>query len=158
MERKKRIPKRRFREFLEAGEWKETPLSSFATFKKGVGYTKEDLQRKGTPIILYGRLYTNYESVIESVDDYVNPIARSLYSTGHEIIVPASGETAEDIAVASAVRTPGFILGGDLNVIYPNEKAASTISRRRSWPITATGSREAVFPRSIHGAFSRRKP
>ena len=119
---KKRIPKRRFKEFFEAGEWEETPLSSFATFKKGVGYTKEDLQREGIPIILYGRLYTDYESVIESVDDYVNPIARSLYSTGHEIIVPASGETAEDIAVASAVRTPGIILGGDLNVIYPKDE------------------------------------
>ena len=119
---KKRIPKRRFKEFFEAGEWEETPLSSFATFKKGVGYTKEDLQREGIPIILYGRLYTDYESVIESVDDYVNPIARSLYSTGHEIIVPASGETAEDIAVASAVRTPGIILGGDLNVIYEQQR------------------------------------
>ena len=43
----------------------------------------------------------------------------SLLSKGNEVIVPASGETAEDIAVASSVRRSGIILGGDLNVITP---------------------------------------
>lgn len=36
------------------------------------------------------------------------------------MIVPASGETAEDIAVASSVRRSGIILGGDLNVVTPD--------------------------------------
>ena len=34
-------------------------------------------------------------------------------------MVPASGETAEDIAIASALLQPGVLIGGDLNVIRP---------------------------------------
>ena len=40
---------------------------------------------------------------------------------GGEVIVPASGETAEDIARAATVDKSGVILGGDLNVVSPNE-------------------------------------
>lgn len=46
----------------------------------------------------------------------------SLLSKGNEVIVPASGETAEDIAVASSVRRSGIIFGGDLNVVTPVSK------------------------------------
>lgn len=35
------------------------------------------------------------------------------------MIIPASGETAEDIARASAVTKSGVLLGGDLNVVRP---------------------------------------
>ncbi len=35
------------------------------------------------------------------------------------MVVPASGETAEDIAIASSVRRSGIIFGGDLNVVVP---------------------------------------
>ena len=42
-----------------------------------------------------------------------------MYSTGHEVIVPASGETAEDISRASFVAKSGILLGGDLNIITP---------------------------------------
>ena len=38
-----------------------------------------------------------------------------------EVVVPASGETTEDIARASAIERGGIIIGGDLNVIYPNK-------------------------------------
>ncbi len=54
------------------------------------------------------------------------PQSGSVYSTGEEVIVPASGETAEDIARATAVAKSGFLLGGDLNIIYPN-KDISTV-------------------------------
>ena len=33
--------------------------------------------------------------------------------------MPASGETAEDISIASVVVKPGILLGGDLNVVSP---------------------------------------
>ena len=42
-------------------------------------------------------------------------------SEGNEVIVPASGETAEDIARASAVVKSGIIIGGDLNILRPFE-------------------------------------
>ncbi len=71
---------------------------------------------------MYGRLYTNYSSAIETVDTYAKPLIGSVYSKGGEVIVPASGETAEDIARASAVISKGFLLGGDLNIINPNSE------------------------------------
>jgi type I restriction enzyme, S subunit len=76
----------------------------------------------GSPIILYGRLYTKYEIAITDVDTFVVQKSGSIITKGGEVIVPASGETAEDIAIASVVERPGLILGGDLNVIYPNER------------------------------------
>jgi type I restriction enzyme S subunit len=79
------------------------------------------LKEEGTPIILYGRLYTKYETSIREVDTFVTPKEGSVYSRGGEVIVPASGETAEDISRASTVENAGIILGGDLNVIKPND-------------------------------------
>ena len=94
-------------------------MGDLASFSKGYGYSKSDLMESGTPIILYGRLYTNYETVISDVDTYVNEKKGSVYSRGGEIIVPASGETAEDISVASVVEKQGVLLGGDLNIVNP---------------------------------------
>ena len=41
-------------------------------------------------------------------------------ATFSKVIVPASGETAEDISRASVVKNQGIIIGGDLNVIKAN--------------------------------------
>ncbi|MCC6116296.1 restriction endonuclease subunit S [Lactiplantibacillus plantarum] len=43
----------------------------------------------------------------------------SVFSECNDVIVPASGETAEDIARASHVCISGAVLGGDLNIIKP---------------------------------------
>jgi len=95
-------------------------LGEVADFSKGNGYSKSDLITEGTPIILYGRLYTNYETVIENIDTYAKMKEKSVISQGDEVIVPSSGETAEDISRASVVLKPGIILGGDLNIVKPN--------------------------------------
>uniref|UniRef100_UPI00359C45B0 restriction endonuclease subunit S n=1 Tax=Bifidobacterium adolescentis TaxID=1680 RepID=UPI00359C45B0 len=100
-----------------APAWEQRKLGELCSFSKGCGYSKNDLRDQGTPIILYGRLYTNYETQIHSVDTFVKPLENSVYSEGGEVIIPASGETAEDISIASVVEKPGIILGGDLNVI-----------------------------------------
>ena len=99
--------------------WEQRKLGEIAVFSKGVGYSKNDLCEEGTPIILYGRLYTKYETCIFDVDTFVKEKAGSVYSKGGEVIVPASGETAEDISIASVVVKPGILLGGDLNIVSP---------------------------------------
>ena len=99
--------------------WEQRKLDEIANFSKGVGYSKNDLCEEGTPIILYGRLYTKYETSIFDVDTFVKGKAGSVYSKGGEVIVPASGETAEDISIASVVVKPGILLGGDLNIVSP---------------------------------------
>ncbi|EFU73393.1 restriction endonuclease subunit S [Enterococcus italicus] len=112
-----RTPSVRFKGYED--EWEERKLGELASFSKGNGYTKNDLVEFGDPIILYGRLYTKYETVIEKVDTFVNKKDNSIISEGSEVIVPASGESSEDISRASVVGKSGLILGGDLNIIKP---------------------------------------
>ena len=111
------MPEIRFKGFTDP--WEQRKLAEIANFSKGVGYSKNDLCEEGTPIILYGRLYTKYETSIFDVDTFVKENAGSVYSKGGEVIVPASGETAEDISIASVVVKPGILLGGDLNIVSP---------------------------------------
>ena len=113
-------PEIRFEGFTDP--WEQRKLGELCTFSKGHGYSKADIRDAGTPLILYGRLYTQYESRIEEVDTFAVEQDGSILSRGNEVIVPASGETAEDIAVASSVRRSGIILGGDLNVVTPTSK------------------------------------
>nr|WP_233611016.1 restriction endonuclease subunit S [Lactococcus sp. S64] len=100
-------------------------LDSLATFSKGSGYSKRDLVEEGSPIILYGRLYTKYETLIKDVDTFVVPKGNSTISEGNEVIVPASGETSEDISRAAVVDKSGILMGGDLNIIKPKSNLNS---------------------------------
>ena len=120
MTEKQNTPEIRFEGFTDP--WEQRKLGELCTFSKGHGYSKADIRDAGTPLILYGRLYTQYESRIEEVDTFAVEQDGSILSRGNEVIVPASGETAEDIAVASSVRRSGIILGGDLNVVTPTSK------------------------------------
>lgn len=114
------VPEIRFEGFTDP--WEQRKLGELCTISKGHGYSKADIRDAGTPLILYGRLYTQYESRIENVNTFAVEQEGSLLSKGNEVIVPASGETAEDIAVASSVRSSGIIFGGDLNVVTPVSK------------------------------------
>lgn len=120
MAEKRNTPEIRFEGFTDP--WEQRKLGELCTISKGHGYNKADIRDAGTPLILYGRLYTQYESRIENVDTFAVEQEGSLLSKGNEVIVPASGETAEDIAVASSVRRSGIIFGGDLNVVTPVSK------------------------------------
>lgn len=115
----KRVPEIRFAGFTD--DWEQRKLSDIGVFSKGRGYSKSDLVDDGTPIILYGRLYTKYETAINDVDTFVELKEGSVFSNGGEVIIPASGETSEDIARAATVENKGVLLGGDLNIITPNE-------------------------------------
>ena len=117
MQDNEKKPALRFKDFTDP--WEQRKLGEIAVFSKGVGYSKNDLCEEGTPIILYGRLYTKYETCIFDVDTFAKEKAGSVYSKGGEVIVPASGETAEDISIASVVVKPGILLGGDLNIVSP---------------------------------------
>ena len=116
-------PQIRFKGFAEA--WEQRKLGDIAAFSKGQGFSKSNLTESGSPVILYGRLYTNYETQICKVDTFVKSSSYGVLSKGGEVIVPASGETAEDIAVASHVSLPGILLGGDLNIVTPKDNLDS---------------------------------
>ncbi|KRM87522.1 type-i specificity determinant subunit [Lacticaseibacillus thailandensis DSM 22698 = JCM 13996] len=112
-----KVPQLRFKGFT--GDWEQRKLGELATFTKGSGFSKEDLIDEGRPVILYGSMYTDYHTIINKVSTYVATNSKGTVSAGNEVIVPASGETAEDIARASAVITRGVLLAGDLNIITP---------------------------------------
>lgn len=110
------------------GEWEVQSLKKLASFSKGNGYTKSDLVNSGNEIILYGQLYTNYQTVISMVNTFVlETREKSVISKGGEVVVPASGESAEDISRASVIEKSGVIIGGDLNIIYPDENKVDSI-------------------------------
>ena len=111
------VPALRFPEFT--GEWKEERLSKIAELSKGVGISKEQLSEDGEPCILYGELYTKYKSeIIHKVISKTNIESSNLKrSKRNDVIIPCSGETAIDIAVARCVPFDNILLGGDLNII-----------------------------------------
>ena len=99
--------------------WEQRKLGDVAVFDKGVGFSKDDFAEEGAQLFHYGRLYTNYECVVRSVDTYAAPQEGAVFSKGGEVVTPSSGETAEDIAIASAIVSSGIMLGGGLNIIRP---------------------------------------
>ena len=107
----------RFPEF--SGEWKEERLDEIAELSKGVGISKDQLSEDGEPCILYGELYTKYKSeIINRVISRTNiEISNTKRSRQNDVIIPCSGETAIDIAVARCVPFDNILLGGDLNII-----------------------------------------
>jgi len=107
------------------GDWNECVLKEKASFSKGFGYSKNDLTDTGHPIVLYGRLYTKYQTVISDIDTFVNVKEGSVLSQGNEVVIPASGECAEDIARASVIADKNIILGGDLNIVKPDKSLDS---------------------------------
>lgn len=118
-----KLPKLRFPEFVGAGEWKKMQLENIATFYKGKGITKADIDPSGENLcIRYGELYTTYGEVIDKVVSRTNLHSNDLFlSCRNDVLIPSSGETKQDIAKASCVLVDDVALGGDLNVIRSNE-------------------------------------
>lgn len=102
--------------------WEEKFLGQVASFLKGKGVSKTETRNGGgTPCIRYAELYTLYGQVInEPVSSTGEPASSLLLSEGGEVLVPASGESALDIATFACVKRAGIALGGDLNVIRLN--------------------------------------
>jgi type I restriction enzyme S subunit len=110
-------PQLRFPEFTD--EWQVRKLGDIAEFSKGSSISKNDIHEDGKiEAIRYGELYTTYSEVIDEVQSRTNLSPNGLkFSKANDVIVPASGETAIDIATASCVLRDNIALSGDLNII-----------------------------------------
>jgi type I restriction enzyme S subunit len=117
------VPKLRFPEFYESGEWTLTNFVNIADFYKGKNISKADIDQQGkTLCIRYGELYTHFNEIINTIHSRTNiPTSELFLSIKNDVIIPSSGETKEDIATASCVMLDGVALGGDINVIRCNE-------------------------------------
>ena len=111
------VPHLRFPEFSK--EWEKATLQSVATLSKGTGISKDQLSEEGLPCILYGELYTKYNS--EIIDTIISKTdidpEKLVRSQANDVIIPCSGESAVDIATARCVKQSKVLLGGDLNII-----------------------------------------
>ena len=126
--KKLNVPNLRFPEFQ--GEWKEERMADIADLYKGTGISKDQLSVDGEPCILYGELYTKYKS--ETIKKVISKTsidnAKLVRSKANDVIIPCSGETAEDIATARCVLKDNILLGGDLNIIRLRGHDGSFIS------------------------------
>lgn len=115
------VPAIRFMDFetRESLVWKQTKLGEVATFSKGKGISKADISGSGVfECIRYGELYTTYQEVITEVVSKTNLAeAELVFSEIDDVLIPSSGETALDIAIAAVVPKEGIAIGGDINII-----------------------------------------
>ena len=111
------VPPLRFPGFTD--EWKKCTIRDITKIEKGNGISKDQLSDEGDECILYGELYTKYKSdIIDKVYSKTKIDSTKLMrSQANDVIIPCSGETAEDIATARCVKKDGILLGGDLNVM-----------------------------------------
>ncbi|MFT5295547.1 MAG: type I restriction enzyme S subunit [Colwellia sp.] len=113
-------PVLRFPEFK--GDWLTTRLGDITQFYKGKGISKAEVAFNGSlKCIRYGELYTHYGEIIKEIKSSTN-ISKSdaFLSEENDVIIPASGESALDLATASCVKDRGIALGGDINVLRSN--------------------------------------
>ena len=137
--KKLNVPNLRFPEFQE--EWKEERLADIADLYKGTGISKDQLSDDGEPCILYGELYTKYKS--ETIREVISKTninnTKLVRSKANDVIIPCSGETAEDIATARCVLKGNILLGGDLNIIrlhgYDGAFMSYQLNGRRKYEI-----------------------
>ena len=138
-QKKLNVPNLRFKEF--EGEWKEERLADIADLYKGTGISKDQLSDDGEPCILYGELYTKYKS--ETIREVISKTninnTKLIRSKANDVIIPCSGETAEDIATARCVLNGNILLGGDLNIIrlhgYDGAFISYQLNGRRKYDI-----------------------
>ena len=97
-----------------SSEWQVSPMGKVCTFRKGYGISSD-----GTPCILYGELYTTYKTAIAKNIKSKTSLDPTIlfHSKKNDVIIPCSGETAEDIATSVCIPYDDILLGGDLTVI-----------------------------------------
>lgn len=112
-------PKLRFKadDGSEFPDWEEKKIGELGAFIKGAALSKSDISESGSPLILYGELYTTYKEVAYNIQRKTQAVVdKKYYSCVGDVIIPTSGESAEEISTATCVMVPDVILGGDLNI------------------------------------------
>lgn len=114
------VPKVRFKGFN--GAWKLKKLVELGSFFKGKGLNKNAISSSGKyECVLYGHLYTEYDMLIEKVNYSTNyKLYTAVKSQFGDVLFPSSDTTPTGLARASCIEKEGVILGGDINILRPN--------------------------------------
>ena len=115
------VPDIRFRGFK--GYWKKSDLENLGDFFKGKGLSKNVVSSKGKyKCLLYGHLFTEYGMIITNVNFSTNAeFEPQVVSKAGDVFIPCSSTTPTGIEKATSIEYDGVIIGGDINVIRPNE-------------------------------------
>jgi type I restriction enzyme, S subunit len=120
------LPKLRFPEFVDAGEWEEKKLGDVAVFFKGKGLPKSAITPNAkNPCIHYGELFTEYPEVIDTIKSHTNLEGDYFLSTANDVLMPTSDVTPNGLAKSCCIKLSEVILGGDILVIQTNKLAIS---------------------------------
>lgn len=94
------VPKLRFPEFRDSGEWECTTIGEVGKFYYGKSAPKWSLSNDApTLCVRYGELYTKFGTIISEILSRTNIDPSNLkFSKGGEILVPRVGEVPQDFA------------------------------------------------------------
>lgn len=144
-------PKLRFKADSETPfpDWEEKKIGELGTFTKGAPLSKADISDCGVPFILYGELYTTYNEVAYDIQRRTQSEAdKKYYSHVGDVVIPTSGETAEEISTATCVMAQNVILAGDLNIyrsdIVDGRIMSYILNHQAKWKIATLAQGKSV--------------
>jgi len=116
-----KVPEIRFPGF--SGDWEQRKLGEYASFFRGIGLSWADIAEDGQhECILYGNLYTDYGMIVTDIKYRTNTIlANPVLSNYGDVLIPGSDTTPTGLARATSIEKAGVLLGGDINIVRPNE-------------------------------------
>ena len=103
--------------------WRREPLASLGQFLKCQGGSKKDEVPTGVPVVRYGQLYTQYDTVIRDFYSFVSTERATDYTPlkHGDVLFAGSGETLEEIGKAAVFLGQGPAHGsGDLILLRPS--------------------------------------
>lgn len=120
----KTVPKLRFPEFLDSGEWFATTIGNIGRFYYGKSAPKWSLEENApTPCVRYGELYTRFGAIITETYSRTNINPKNLrFSKGGEILVPRVGEKPEDFGKCCCYLPLGNIAIGEMISVFETEQ------------------------------------
>lgn len=144
-------PKLRFKADSETPfpDWEEKKIGELGTFTKGAPLSKADISDCGVPFILYGELYTTYNEVAYDIQRRTqSETDKKYYSHVGDVVIPTSGETAEEISTATCVMAQNVILAGDLNIyrsdIVDGRIMSYILNHQAKWKIATLAQGKSV--------------
>lgn len=154
------VPKLRFKnaEGADFPLWAMSKLGNEVQFSKGGKLGKSDLQKEGShQCLLYGELYTSYGSIASKIFSRTDTDSDTT-SQKYDVVMPTSGETAEDIATATCIPFDGILYGGDLIILRSQTLYGPFLSYQINSSLKRKISRVAQGKSVVHIGAEKIKP
>jgi type I restriction enzyme S subunit len=108
--------------------WEVRRLGTLGLFSKGGGVSRENLTKSGFQVILYGDIYTKYETFVIDTEYFIdeNIAKKSIQIQKFDILFTGSGETKEDIGKCiTFLGLKETYAGGDIIIFRPKSESES---------------------------------